>query len=115
MRVRLPERAGAFGRVATAIGSTGANLGAIDLVRVEGATKLRDITVACADVVHSDSVVEAVREVEGVIVEHVVDRTFQLHEGARSRSPPPFRSRPATTFRWPTRPASRASGDDRRR
>ena len=88
MRVRLPERAGAFGQVATAIGSTGANLGAIDLVRVEGATKLRDITVACADAVHSDSVVAAVREVEGVTVEHVVDRTFQLHDGGKIQVTP---------------------------
>jgi malate dehydrogenase (oxaloacetate-decarboxylating) len=88
MRVRLPERAGTFGRVATAIGSTGANLGAIDLVRVEGATKLRDITVACIDAVHSDSVVAAVREVEGVTVEQVVDRTFQLHEGGKIQVTP---------------------------
>jgi hypothetical protein len=88
MRVRLPERAGTFARVATAIGSTGANLGAIDLVRVEGATKLRDITVACIDAVHSDSVVAAVREVEGVTVEHVVDRTFQLHEGGKIQVTP---------------------------
>src|SRR3712207_6627627 len=35
MRVRLPQRPGLFGLVATAIGNTGAILGAIDLVRVE--------------------------------------------------------------------------------
>jgi len=32
MRVRLPQRPGAFGRVATAIGDTGGILGSIDLV-----------------------------------------------------------------------------------
>src|SRR3954452_4124419 len=83
MRVRLPERPGAFGQVATAIGSTGAILGAIDLVRVEGGMKLREVTVACADAVHGDRVVAAVREVDGVTVEDVVDRTFQLHEGGK--------------------------------
>jgi malate dehydrogenase (oxaloacetate-decarboxylating) len=83
MRVRLPERAGAFGRVATAVGSTGASLGAIDLVRVEGGTKWRDVTAACVDAVHGDRVVAAVREVKGVTVEKVLDRTFQLHEGGK--------------------------------
>jgi malate dehydrogenase (oxaloacetate-decarboxylating) len=35
LRVRLDDKPGTFGRVATAIGETGALLGAIDLVRVE--------------------------------------------------------------------------------
>jgi malate dehydrogenase (oxaloacetate-decarboxylating) len=36
MRVRLPQRPGAFGQVASAIGETGAILGATDLVRAAG-------------------------------------------------------------------------------
>jgi malate dehydrogenase (oxaloacetate-decarboxylating) len=79
MRLRLPSRPGLFGRVATAIGSTGGILGAIDLVRVEKGTKLRDVTVSCVDGAHGDRVVDAVRAVEDVIVEHVLDRTFEMH------------------------------------
>src|SRR3954447_12632580 len=52
MRVRLPQRPGAFAQVAAAIGDTGAILGAIDLVRVDRGTKLRDITVSCIDAAH---------------------------------------------------------------
>jgi hypothetical protein len=48
MRVRQRQRPGAFARVAGAIGETGAILGAIDLVRVEGGEVVRDVTVACA-------------------------------------------------------------------
>ncbi len=83
MRVRLQQRPGTFARVAGAIGDTGAILGAIDIVRVEGGEVLRDVTVACADVAHSEAVVAAVGHLEGVVVEHVSDRTFLMHLGGK--------------------------------
>ena len=83
LRTHLPQRPGAFGQVATAIGDTGAILGAIDLVRVERGTKVRDITVACVDVGHSERVVDAVRGIGGVTVERVLDRTFEMHQGGK--------------------------------
>ena len=83
IRARLPQRPGAFGQVASAIGETGAILGAIDLVRVEHGTKLRDITVACIDGTHGERVVEAVRSVPDVTVESVSDRTFLMHIGGK--------------------------------
>jgi len=83
MRVRLPQRPGAFGRVATAIGDTGGILGSIDLVRVEGRVVLRDVTVACVDGAHAERVVEAVRALDGVRVEDVADRTFLMHRGGK--------------------------------
>src|SRR5215210_1822683 len=81
MRVRLPQRPGSFGQVATVIGETGAILGAIDLVRVEKGMKIRDITVSCIDAAHGARIVDAVGEIEGVTVQHVLDRTFELHLG----------------------------------
>jgi malate dehydrogenase (oxaloacetate-decarboxylating) len=83
MRVRLQQRPGTFARVAAAIGETGAILGAIDIVRVEGTEVVRDITVACADVAHSEAVENAVGRVQGVVVEHVSDRTFLMHLGGK--------------------------------
>jgi malate dehydrogenase (oxaloacetate-decarboxylating) len=79
MRVRIPQHPGAFGEVASAIGRMGGILGAIDLVRMEGHEVIRDITVSCVDAAHGEAVVAAVREVEGVSIQAVSDRTFQLH------------------------------------
>ena len=79
MRVRLPQRPGSFGLVASAIGHQGGILGAIDLVRVEGSDVIRDITVSCVDAAHGEAVVAAVEQVDGVSVQAVSDRTFQLH------------------------------------
>ncbi len=83
MRVRLPQRPGTFARVAGAIGETGAILGAIDIVRVEGGEVVRDVTVACVDVAHSEAVADAVGRLDGVTVEHVSDRTFLMHLGGK--------------------------------
>jgi malate dehydrogenase (oxaloacetate-decarboxylating) len=83
MRVRLLQQPGAFARVAGAIGETGAILGAIDIVRVEGGEVVRDVTVACVDVAHSEAVARAVGCLDGVTVEHVSDRTFLMHLGGK--------------------------------
>ena len=83
VRVRQQQRPGAFARVAGAIGETGAILGAIDLVRVEGGEVVRDVTVACVDAAHGEAVVEAVGSLDGLMVERVSDRTFLMHLGGK--------------------------------
>jgi malate dehydrogenase (oxaloacetate-decarboxylating) len=83
LRVHLDNRPGSFARLASAIGEAGGLLGAIDLVRVERGKKVRDITVLADDEAHIGRIVEAVRAVEGIEVEHVSDRTFLLHLGGK--------------------------------
>jgi malate dehydrogenase (oxaloacetate-decarboxylating) len=95
MRVRLADRPGSFARLATAVGAAGGLLGAIDLVRVERDTKVRDVTVEAADGEHLDRIVAAVRALDGVEVEQVSDRTFLLHLGGKIEVVPkqPIRTR----------------------
>ena len=83
MRVRLPDRPGMFAQLATAIAGVGASLGAIDLVRVEGDAKVRDVTVSCADEAHGERVLDAVKQLPGITVERSYDRTFAMHEGGK--------------------------------
>jgi malate dehydrogenase (oxaloacetate-decarboxylating) len=91
LRVRLRDEVGTFGRVATAIGEQGAQLGAIDLVRIESAHKVRDVTILAEDEAHIERVAAAVSAVPGAEVEAVSDRTFLSHLGGkleiRSRVP----------------------------
>ncbi len=83
LRIRLDDTPGTFARFAAAIGEEGASLGAIDIVRVERATKIRDVTVLAADAAHLDELVAVVRGIDGVEVLHVSDRTFLLHLGGK--------------------------------
>jgi malate dehydrogenase (oxaloacetate-decarboxylating) len=83
LRVHLDNRPGSFARLAGAIGDAGGLLDAIDIVRVERGKKVRDVTVLAADERHTARIVEAVRALEGIEVEHVSDRTFLLHLGGK--------------------------------
>jgi malate dehydrogenase (oxaloacetate-decarboxylating) len=83
LRVHLDNHPGAFAALAKAIGDSGGLLGAIDLVRVEHGKKIRDVTVLAADEAHLARIVNTVRAVSGIEVEHVSDRTFLLHLGGK--------------------------------
>jgi malate dehydrogenase (oxaloacetate-decarboxylating) len=90
LRVHLADSPGAFARLAQAIGDAGGSLGAIDIVRVERRTKVRDVTVMAEDDQHLERIVAAVREVDGVEVEAVSDRTFLVHLGGKIEITPRF-------------------------
>jgi malate dehydrogenase (oxaloacetate-decarboxylating) len=83
IRVHLQDHPGAFGKLATAIGDAGGLLDAIDLVRVEGGTKVRDVTVLAEDAGHLERIVAAVQALPGVQVDRVSDRVFLVHLGGK--------------------------------
>ncbi|HEX5780696.1 MAG TPA: NAD-dependent malic enzyme, partial [Solirubrobacteraceae bacterium] len=95
MRLRLPQQGNSFAAVAQAIAESAGMLGAIDLVRVEREAVVRDLTVACGDADHAETVVQAVRGIDGVSVDSVSDRTFLLHKGGKIEVTPkiPIRTR----------------------
>src|SRR3979411_2052864 len=83
LRVRLSNRPGALGAVTTAIGRAGGDIGAVDLVHVTRQVSTRDITVSAASSAQSQTIVDAVRRVDGVEVVNVSDRTFLMHLGGK--------------------------------
>jgi malate dehydrogenase (oxaloacetate-decarboxylating) len=95
LRVNLANTPGTLGRLTTAIGEAGANIGAIDLVEHRGSVVVRDITVLCRNEDHGAEVVEAARSVPGVEVRSVADRVFEIHQGGKIDIAPrvPLRSR----------------------
>jgi malate dehydrogenase (oxaloacetate-decarboxylating) len=72
-----------IGRIATAVGSAGGAVTAIDVVdsRSDGLTV--DVTCSAADAAHSEEMIDALRAVPGVTVGKVSDRTFLLHLGGK--------------------------------
>jgi malate dehydrogenase (oxaloacetate-decarboxylating) len=81
--VRHENIPGSFAVVAQAIGEAQGLLDAIDLVRVERGTKVRDVTVLAESAAHIDRIAAAVAALDCVQVEHVSDRTFLLHLGGK--------------------------------
>jgi malate dehydrogenase (oxaloacetate-decarboxylating) len=83
LRVKLSTRAGSLGEVATAIGRAGGDIGAIDIVSAGPDYIIRDITVNTLSSEHGDKIVDAVRDIDGVEVINISDRTFLMHLGGK--------------------------------
>src|SRR5207244_11460905 len=83
VRLQIASRPGMLGRVASAIGEAGGDIGAVDLVETTRERSLRDITVKARDSVHAQQIVSRLRHVAGVRIGHVSDRTFLMHLGGK--------------------------------
>jgi malate dehydrogenase (oxaloacetate-decarboxylating) len=83
LRVRLDNRPGTLGRLATAIGEVGGNITAIGGFDVRGSHLDEDVLVNCSSEEHIAKVTGAVRAVDGVDVVEVLDRTFEMHVGGK--------------------------------
>jgi len=85
LRLRIDNKPGMLGRIATRIGEAGGSIGAIDMVRTEqkGSVLIRDITVDCASEEHANQVRLALDAMDGVTVAAVSDRVFLAHLGGK--------------------------------
>jgi len=83
LRLEIANQVGMFGKIGTAIGEVGGDIGAVDIVRVGKGVIVRDITVNARDEVHEKDIIDAVKKINGVRVIHVSDRTFLLHHGGK--------------------------------
>ena len=83
MRVRIVNKPGMLARMLNAIAELGGDPGAIDVVSASREFKVRDITVAARDAEHAQSMIERVRQLNGIEVVHVSDRVFLMHLGGK--------------------------------
>jgi malate dehydrogenase (oxaloacetate-decarboxylating) len=81
--------------ITSVIGEQGGNIGAIDIVRPGEDTLSRDITINARSDEHAHTIVDEVREIDGVSVVNVSDRTFLMHLGGKLEvtSKTPIRTR----------------------
>jgi malate dehydrogenase (oxaloacetate-decarboxylating) len=83
VRVAIQNRPGMLGKVASAIGDAGGDIGAVDLVESHRDRILRDLTIDARDSEHGTQIVNRLRHVPGVRVVNVSDRTFLMHLGGK--------------------------------
>ncbi len=95
VRLEIRQRPGMLGRVTSAIGDAGGDIGAVDLVETTRERVIRDITFSARDSEHGQQIVNRLRPIAGVRVLNVSDRTFLLHMGGKIevRNKVPIRTR----------------------
>jgi len=85
MRLYIKNKPGMLAKVLEEIAEQKGDPGAVDVVKVEGDYKVRDLTVSARDEAHSQSIVQAIKKIDGVKVRNVSDRVFLLHLGGKIR------------------------------
>jgi len=117
--LKLQNKPGTLGRLASRIGDADGDVRAIDIVRIEQGAIVRELTVLARDSAHAHAIVAAMRGVEGVEVLEYSDRTFQLHEGGKIKVVPkaPLKTRDDLSMAYTPGVARvcRAIADDPRR
>src|SRR6476661_1691706 len=83
LRVRIHNKPGKLVEVTTAIGKAGGDIEGIDIVSVGKDFLLRDITVNASSENHDEEIVDSIRDIDGVEVVNVSDRTFLMHLGGK--------------------------------
>ncbi len=83
VRLEIRNTPGMLGKVTSAIGKAGGDIGAIDLVEVGKDTITRDLSFKARDEAHGQQIVERIRAIGGVTVVNVSDRTFLMHLGGK--------------------------------
>ncbi|MET7302023.1 NAD-dependent malic enzyme [Embleya sp. NPDC005575] len=94
-RLEVPAGGRSVSRLTNAVESAGGSVTALD-VTASGHERLRiDVTIAATSTDHADRLVAAVREIEGVTLGKVSDRTFLMHLGGKieMQSKHPIRNR----------------------
>src|SRR5687767_13533056 len=83
VRLEITNRPGMLGRVASAIGDAGGDIGSVDLVESSRDRIQRDITIKARDSDHGALIVNRLRHLAGTRVVNVSDRTFLMHLGGK--------------------------------
>jgi malate dehydrogenase (oxaloacetate-decarboxylating) len=83
MRLEILNKVGMLGKVTTAIGTAGGDIGAIDLSGHGKGTVIRDITARARGIEHAQEIINAMKLIPGVKVVNVSDRTFLMHLGGK--------------------------------
>jgi malate dehydrogenase (oxaloacetate-decarboxylating) len=83
VRLEIDNKPGMLGKITSAIGKGGGDIGAIDVVSVQDKTITRDLSFKARDETHGQQIADAIKKIGGVRVVNVSDRTFLMHLGGK--------------------------------
>jgi len=83
LRVHIQDQPGYLGRLCSAIGQAGGNIGEIETISLGLVRNTRDLTVYVDDDAQLQRVLEAIRPLQGIELAEVVDEVLKRHEGGK--------------------------------
>ncbi|MFA5565110.1 MAG: NAD-dependent malic enzyme [Acidimicrobiia bacterium] len=83
VRVRLENRPGALGELATAVGAVGANIIGLKGFEAKGRYLDEEVIINCRDEAHQAQALDVIRNLRGFELLTWEDRTFKMHDGGK--------------------------------
>lgn len=84
--VETPSKPGNLGKVTTAIGQAGGDIGDITTIKVGPLSTVRDITVHCESELQLETVIDSIQQLgNGIKVRAISDDVLHAHEGGKIR------------------------------
>lgn len=83
LRVQILDQPGYLGKLCTAIGEAGGNIGEVKTVGLSLVRNTRDLTIYVDDEAHLTRVVDAIRPLPGIELTEVIDEVLKRHEGGK--------------------------------
>lgn len=83
LKVRVTDKPGFLGKMATVLGDLGANIGEISIINQGPDFLLREVSLQLDDNEHLTRVLDALTRLDGVTVESIVDPVQSIHEGGK--------------------------------
>ena len=83
IRLRVTDKPGFLGRIATLLGELDANIGEITIVSQGHDFIIREFSLQIDDDAHLQCILEGINVLEGVQVEAVIDPVQHVHEGGK--------------------------------
>jgi malate dehydrogenase (oxaloacetate-decarboxylating) len=83
LRLKLMDKPGFLGKIATKLGELKANIGEISIVNQGPDFLIRDISLQLVDENHLNLVIAGVDNLEGVTIQSLIDPVQVIHEGGK--------------------------------
>lgn len=83
LRLEIQMKVNKFGEAAAAISQCGGDIVAVDVIHADKDKSIRDVTIVIADSSFKQKVIERLKNITGISIIQVSDRTFLLHLGGK--------------------------------
>ena len=83
VRLQILNKAGELAKVTQAIAEVGGSLGEVLLIERTLKTLTRELHIDAYSTEHADQIVTALKALDDIEIQHISDRTFDIHEGGK--------------------------------
>lgn len=99
LRVYITNEPGYLGRLTTEIGTCGANIGDMRLIKRAAGFNLREIELYVDSNEHADQIIQRIEKIEGIQFDSITDAVLEMHRGGKIRIAPTIEINSAADIR----------------